>query len=67
MKKQKKIQIHTYCLPYYIDKKHKKKYILIGFKKKYNSIDGYIHSNSGQVVLIGGHLHKKFTIRKYAN
>lgn len=50
---------HTYCLPYYIDKKNEL-FILMGLKKKYSHGQGYIHSNPGQLVFIGGHL-KKYT------
>jgi len=54
---------HTYCLPYYIDKKNEL-FILMGLKKKYNLNQGYIHSNPGQLVFIGGHLKKNTSFPK---
>ena len=54
---------HTYCLPYYIDKKNEI-FVLMGLKKKYNSKQGYIHSNPGQLVFIGGHLKKNTSFPK---
>jgi len=54
---------HTYCLPYYIDKKNEL-FILMGLKKKYNHDQGYIHSNPGQLVFIGGHLKKNTSFPK---
>ena len=47
---------HTYCLPYYINKNET--FVLMGIKKTYNKNQGYIHSNPGQLVLIGGNLKK---------
>jgi len=55
---------HTYCLPYYIDKKKKETFVLLGLKKKFNNTQGYIHSNPGQLILIGGHLKKHITFPK---
>lgn len=49
---------HTYIIPYYIDNNNI--YILLAKKKFFSSVDGYIHSNSNQIVLIGGHLDKKY-------
>jgi len=54
---------HTYCLPYYIDKKNEL-FILMGLKKKYNHEQGYIHANPGQLVFIGGHLKKHTSFPK---
>jgi len=54
---------HTYCLPYYIDKKNEI-FVLMGLKKKYNPKQGYIHSNPGQLVFIGGHLKKNTSFPK---
>ena len=54
---------HTYCLPYYIDKKNEI-FVLMGLKKKYNYKQGYIHSNPGQLVFIGGHLKKNTSFSK---
>ena len=54
---------HTYCLPYYIDKKNEI-FVLMGLKRKYNSKQGYIHSNPGQLVFIGGHLKKNTSFPK---
>ena len=48
---------HTYIIPYY--ESNNEVYILLAKKKFYSSKDGFIHSNSNQLVLIGGHLDKK--------
>jgi 8-oxo-dGTP pyrophosphatase MutT (NUDIX family) len=55
---------HTYCIPYYFDKKKKETFVLLGLKKKFNYIQGYIHANPGQLVLIGGHLKKHVSFPK---
>jgi 8-oxo-dGTP pyrophosphatase MutT (NUDIX family) len=55
---------HTYCLPYYIDKNKKETFVLMGLKKKYNKRSGYIHSNPGQLVLIGGNLKKHISLQE---
>lgn len=49
---------HTYIIPYY--KEDNEIYILLGKKKFYSHKDGFIHSNANQLVLIGGHLEKKY-------
>lgn len=52
----KYIKEHTYIIPYY--KINNKIFILVGTKKIFGNIDGFIHNNAGQRVLIGGHLDK---------
>lgn len=47
---------HCYLLPYY--KTNKRLYVLLGLKKCFSSMDGFIHNNPGQYVVIGGHCSK---------
>ena len=55
---------HTYCIPYYINKITNETFVLMGIKKKYNKKQGFIHSNPGQLVLIGGNLKKHISFEQ---
>lgn len=56
---------HTYIIPYY--EHNNDIHILLAKKKFYSKKDGYIHSNANQLVLIGGHLDKKYETDIVAN
>jgi len=46
-------KLHVYCLPYWVDENGSYE-VLLGKKKVFSSVDGFILNNPGQYVIVGG-------------